>query len=133
MPRYVKGLIAALSLALLVVAGCQRLNLEKTVEVTPTEVKIITIDGPTKEQKVNVDFTTTDAEVNVYVCLDEDKKAVEEHVVNNRTIDENKLLAKSLLKKSGTLEVTIPARKDFVVLVGSTGKKSKVTVKVVGK
>ena len=51
--------IAVVGMTLLILAGCQRLNLEKTVTVERDDVSpVLLIDGPKSEQKIRVDFTT---------------------------------------------------------------------------
>ncbi|MBV9123853.1 MAG: hypothetical protein JO112_10890, partial [Planctomycetes bacterium] len=52
MRTMVNGLLALLALTCLLTGGCQRLNDERTVEVSPLEEQMLTIDAPRRDQKV---------------------------------------------------------------------------------
>jgi hypothetical protein len=128
---------AALAWTLLGLAGCgQPLKVEKTVKLDPGYYETYTFDAPRGEQKLTV-TASADQPVSVWVFLADDLK------VDKDTL--NPVLDRAVAAKSGqaiakaeepqkevSIEGTVPAKKEFRVLVKNTGKESaevKLTVK----
>jgi len=112
MRRLPRGTLAVL---LLVLAGCQRLNYEKETTLDPsTDPLEYTFDGPPGEAKVNVKVDSNQP-VNVWVVLEEDKDSALAVVLSTKK--PAKALAGQENTKAADFEATIPAKKNFVVLV----------------
>jgi hypothetical protein len=122
---------AWLAAALLLAAGCQKLHDERSVKLAPGDTKSFEIDAPRSEQKVTVEYTSSNGPVNVCVALLEDRQAAEEGVLADKKPD--KALASKEKADSGTLEATVPAKKGFVVVIGGAKKETEVKVKTNGK
>ena len=105
---------------LLVLAGCQKLSLEKEADLG-SDGKRWVIEGPQSEQKLTVKVTA-DEPVNAFVVLEEDAAAGENGLRSRQK--PSKALAGVEDKDEIEFEVTVPAKKDFVVCVGP-GKKAK--------
>jgi hypothetical protein len=119
--------------ALLVVAGCQSVSLEKTVTVSGGEAyQAFTIDAPRRDQKVTVTISGATAPVNVYIVLEKDLAAAQD----NLKIE--KPPANALDKKENvqdaTLEATVPANNSYTVLLSPIGgKTAQVNLKIKGR
>lgn len=105
---------------LLVLAGCQKLSLEKEANLG-AEGKQWVIEGPQSEQKLTVKVTA-DEPVNAFIVLQEDAAAGENGLRSRQK--PSKALAGVEDETELEFEVTVPAKKDFVVCVGP-GKKAK--------
>jgi len=114
---------------LLVVVGCaQQVNVEKTVDVDAgLNSAPIVVDGPKKDQKIKVEFTA-DNPVDVQVILGKDEDAILREL--EKATPKVEALAGEKKAKSGALEATIPAGKDYGVYVTNATKKTSVTVKL---
>jgi hypothetical protein len=116
----------------LLASGCQRsLSLEKTVKLLPGDVQAPAIvDAPRAEQKVRVSVTSAEP-VDLDVVLEANRAAVTEGIQANRRPAADKVLASKEQTKADTLSVTIPAGKEFAVLLSGAKKETeaKVTVK----
>jgi len=115
---------------LLMLAGCQKLSLEKEANLGP-EGKRWVIEGPQSEQKLTVKVTA-DEPVNAFVVLEEDATAGENGLRSRQK--PSKALAGVEDESEIEFEVTVPAKKDFMVCVGPSKKAkknphAKVTVK----
>jgi hypothetical protein len=120
-----------LALALLLAAGCQRLNDERTVTVEGTGWNTLDSDPPRYEQKVTVTVSSPEAPLDVYLVKAADKEAMQEALDKDK--DKPVALAKQEKAKETTLEATVPAKTGFTIfLVGTTGKTVQAKVKVVG-
>jgi hypothetical protein len=119
-----------LAFVVLSLTGCNsRLQYEKTLTAGPGNSPIFQVEGPRREQKVVVTFTSDKSPVDVYVTLDPDSAAKE--------IEEYKqpsnILAKKLKATEGTLEATVPAKKGFGAIVAGAIRDTKVQIKMEGK
>ena len=120
--------LSVVAFALLTVAGCQRLNVEKTVDVDPAEIKGTVIDGPKSEQKIKVEFNSTASPINVHVVLGkDDSKVIEELFKPAPKLD---IRGKAEKSQSGTVEATIPAGQDYGVYLSGAKKKTQVSLKI---
>ena len=118
--------------AALVLAGCQRgLNVERSVEVEPHEVKSVIIDAPKKDQTLKVEVRSPGAPVDVYLVLEKDREAVERQLTDDRKT--SNALASKLKVEADTLEANVPANSGFAVLLMHRKPKSiTVGLKVTG-
>jgi len=127
--------IAAVALVLLLLAGCQRLNYEKTVNLdSSTTYQTATFDGPRGDQKVTVTATSTKEPVNVFLILTDDLKEGERAALNR--ILPKKALGGQEGAKEISFEVTVPAKKEFTVFVGEAkraGRSTEVNLSVKGR
>jgi len=128
-----KSLVKLLSAIVLLVAGCQsRLNRDLKSEVETGDTNIITVDAPRYDQKVAVEFSSSDGPVSVYVGLKKNEDAINKAALTSKT--EDTVLAKSEKTPSGSLEVNIPAKEEFVIVIQSHAtKKTTVTTKIRGE
>jgi hypothetical protein len=126
--RWIFGPLAFVLLA----AGCQRVNVEHTVQVEPEQVKAITIDPPRGDQKVSVTASSPGVPVSVYLVLEKDRQAAIGALENYKT-PANVLASKEKVEQA-TLEATVPAKNGYAILLtASGGKKADVKLKVTGQ
>jgi hypothetical protein len=118
---------------LLVLSGCgQPVNIEKTVTLDPAAaVGPIVLDGPKGDQKITVEFTSSEAPVDVHVILGSDENAIRDEL--QRAKPKVEPLASQTKSKAGTLTATIPAGKDYGVYLNNAMKKTTVTLKLTGR
>ncbi len=119
-------------LAALLLAGCQRLNIEQTVALDPGVVKVLKVEAPTRDQKVRIDFSSPGVPVTAWVVLGPNEAVVMEKLKTQMPPEADKLLATSERAESGTLQADIPARTEYAVIVSGARKKTVVTVKITG-
>ncbi len=120
-------------LVLVAAAGCgAKLDIEKTLEVTPNEAKMVIIEKINREQKVRVQWKSEGGAVNVDCFLEKDQKEVEGARLSGKKSD--KVLASEEKKEEAELVVTVPANNEAVVMVSSaSGKNAKVKVKLTNR
>jgi len=127
------------ALGLVAMLGCQKLHQETTLSLEPGDTKVLHIDGPKGEQKVNVVATSAGAPVDVYVILSDTAEAAAKLAEDKSLASGGKLtesLASKLSAEEANLDVTVPAKKAFAVLVVNpinAKKKAEVKLKVTGK
>lgn len=112
-------------------SGCgQRISVEKTVGLDVGEVQApIVLDGPKSDQKIRVDFVSTDATLTARIVIGKDEKAIAAALQNPMPAGlDIKAEAKNV--KDGTLEATIPSGKDYGVYLSGAAKKTSVVVKL---
>ena len=103
-------LISGLCLCLsLVLTGCQKLNIEKTVSLARGEIWDQPIDGPKWEQNIAVEFSSAGVPINVFVVLEENYGAIKDRIGVAKLLDNTKLLASVVQKESETVLATIPS------------------------
>lgn len=124
---------AVLCFALIGLAvGCQsRLKYDTAFDIDAAAGRTCFIDGPSKDQTVAVQFTSAAEPVNVFVCLKKDEPAVA--ILAETGKAGPGVLGHAVKQTSGSLEVAIPAKQDFAVIVSTAGKKTSVSLKIVGK
>jgi uncharacterized protein YgbK (DUF1537 family) len=115
---------------LLMTVGCQRKLVDKTLEIGVGEVHSFTVDAPQRAQQVIVE-ATADEPVSVYLVLEKDHNAAKDAVQSGKAPADS--LGKEEKKKEVKFEATVPAKNEYVVLVGGATKKTNVKVKVTGK
>jgi len=121
----------ALLAALLLLAGCQRLDLEKTLHVPVGEVHKLFIDPPRSDQKVTAQITSPGAPVSAYLVLESESDAAQKKMMDHEA--PAKPLAGKDKAEDITLETTVPAKKGFVLLLRSDTNDADVKVKVTGR
>jgi hypothetical protein len=132
MPSRPMTVAVAFALVAGLIAGCQsRLSFETTRKLDPGQVINFSVDSPRYDQKVAVEFSA-DNEVGVYVCLEKDRDSVDDALISvAKKMPE--ILGSNPKAKSGTVEVTVPAKERFYVFLAGAAKPTTVTVKVTGK
>src|SRR3990167_3987488 len=94
-------------LLVLVAAGCgSKLDIERTLEVTPNEAKMVIIEKINREQKVRVQVESEGGAVNVDCFLEKDQKEVEGARLSGKK--SAKVLASEEKKEKVELVVTVP-------------------------
>jgi hypothetical protein len=125
---------AAGVLAALLLAGCSRTLYDKAVTLTVADpVHEVEVDAPTREQKVTVEFESPGVPVDVWVVLAGKRAAVRNKLLSHMRPNDSDVLAGKEQAEGGTVEATVPAGKDYVVLVGKAKKKTEVKLKVMGR
>jgi hypothetical protein len=122
-----------LSVLLGLAAGCQRLDVDRTINLEPGEVRDIIIGAPRSQQNVKVDVSASGAPVDVYVVLEAERAGVEDSLTLSKRPDTAKLLASQQKVTTATLEATVPAKNDFAILLAGAAKPAEVKVKVTGR
>jgi hypothetical protein len=121
---------AGCALALLLAAGCgPRLHDERTIVVDAGVEKTLTLDPPTRDEKVHVQVNAAGTPVNVYCYLQKDQAAAEKAI--HLHADSDKFLAKSVKSDTADLEFTIPAKETALIMLSSaarTAASAKVTI-----
>jgi hypothetical protein len=128
--RFVLALSLGLA-AVLFVAGCQRpLSVEKTVRLLPGDVQAPAIvDAPRAEQKIRVSVTSAEP-INVDVLLEANRPAVMEALQAGKRPAADKLMASKEQATADTLSVTVPAGKEFAVVLSGSKKETEVKLSV---
>jgi hypothetical protein len=119
---------------LLAVAGCQRLNDERTVPLGPSQVHAVLYDAPRSDQKVSVTVSSPGAPVDAYLVLEKERQAVQDGLDRGQRPATAKVLAGKEKVEEASLEATVPAKSAFAVLLNSkSNKTADVKVKVTGR
>jgi hypothetical protein len=121
----------ALLAALFLLAGCQRLDLEKTLHVAVGEVHRVYIDPPRSDQKVTARINSPGAPVSAYLVLESDSEAAQKKMMDHQAPAAP--LAGKDKAEDITLEATVPAKKGYALLLRADAKDADVKVKVTGR
>jgi hypothetical protein len=124
-------LICALSVGMLALTGCQRLNVEKTVTIDPTAVYALIVPAPSYEQKVTVHISSPGVPVTAYLVRESEQAAAQAKLESEKTPASS--FAGKEKSEDITLEATIPAKTEYVLLIRSGSKKTEVKVKLTGR
>ena len=113
-------LVCALVFAALA-PGCQKVNQEKTVTVSAGSVDApIILSAPRGQQKIRVTVASADP-VDVDVVLEDNRKGVTDTLLSGKRPAADKVVASKVKAKTDTLSATIPAGKEYaIVLSGAT-------------
>jgi hypothetical protein len=112
--------------------GCnRRLNFHRSLTMGPGDVRSFSVEAPRSEQKVTFHFSSSEVPVDVYVALEKDIDAASSAIQNYKA--PQGILASQLKAREGSLDVTIPARTAYGVIVGGVTKDTTVEVKIAGK
>jgi hypothetical protein len=125
--------LCLLGSTLLLVAGCQKLNITKTIVAEPGEYKVLRTPAPKKDQKIQVAINSADGDVSVYLVVGIDPKlpddAIEE-LLNDKT--KGQIVDKKTQVREATLEGTLPAGTEAAVIFAHSTKPTSITVKITG-
>ena len=113
--------------AIIVLAGCSKIHEKREFSIDPASYHSLEITAPLSEQKVKVTLTS-DQPVNIYVLLDKDFPKGKEDF-DPETLKTG-LLGSQKSAKDATLDVTIPAKEKYRIVVSGANKKANVTVKI---
>src|SRR5947209_11809664 len=110
----VRLVIAVLPVVLLL-AGCQKLNVTKSFQLEPGDTKGVIVDAPKKDQKIAVSVKSAAGPVDVYVIL---IKADTEDL-GKLMEDKNAgaVLGSQKQTQDATLEATVPGGSKFAAVV----------------
>jgi hypothetical protein len=126
--RFRRGhLLAAVGLASLVMAGCQRINQERTIHLESGDVQAIIVDPPSNEQKIMVKITSG-SPIDAYVVLERDLQTAKQALLDSRSV--KTALASKQKDQNPTLEATIPSRNGFAILLAGARKSTEAKVKI---
>lgn len=118
--------------ALLGLAGCQKLKVEKEFIIGPQGWQEVGVSGPTYNQKVEATLKAN-FPLNAYLVLDDNIPAVKEAVENRKPLAAGLALDSKENLAEPTLNGDIPAKKAFTVLMYSPSRALKGTVTILGK
>jgi hypothetical protein len=122
-------LVASLTL---MIGGCNRsLHYEKTVSLAPGKTQEFSVDAPRGEQKVTVVFSSSKVPVSVYVGIASNLESISDDVQNYKS--PKGVLGKLENAKEGSIDVVIPAKTPFGVIVGGAKNDTEVQFKMNGK
>jgi hypothetical protein len=118
---------AVVALGLLALAGCGpgKLNESRNWDIDSGEAKAVDLPAIAKPQTVKVEFTSSDADVTVYVFKEADAKGEDGLVAS----DPSKALAKAS-GKTGSFTADVPENTATRVIVRNAPKKTKVDLKI---
>jgi hypothetical protein len=121
------------SALVLLAAGCgSRLHDQRTVSVEPDTEKTLSIDPPSRDQKVRVRVAASGGPVNVYCYLQKDQSEAEKAVRLRHPSDA--IRAKEEKTEQADLEFMVPAGSGAVVLLTSaSGKTASAKVTIDGR
>ncbi len=118
-------------LAVLGLAGCQPIKVEKTISIFGGGVEALIFDAPRYQQKLNVQVNSPGAPVSVYLVLESDMDQARQEMERGKTPPS------SLAGKGGaeeiTLEATVPSGKAYALLIRADKMKAEAKVKLTGR
>jgi hypothetical protein len=123
--------VFALFASVFFLAGCQRLDYEKTFAMEAGDVQMCPVDAPRSEQKVMVTVTSTATPVDVYVVLEKDQEDAVK-AIHDYKKPANPLASAAKTTKA-ELETTVPAKTPYVVILSGAVKSTEVTLKITGR
>jgi hypothetical protein len=125
--------LGLLAWAALLLTGCaSRLNDNRTVTIEPQSTHEVIYSAPKQDQKVTIEVSSQGVPVNAYLVLEKEKGAAKSALDANRAPE--KPLAMKEKFQTGTLEATVPAGAEFVLLLtADSGKGAQVNVKATGR
>jgi hypothetical protein len=133
----VRTLFPGVTLVLVALSGCQRLNYEKTHSLPATSSLPLEFDAPRYSQKLTVTVKPTAGPVAAYLCAKENYEKVDRLATLTNKEPPGDLVFGGARGKGDdeeiSFEATVPAKTEFVLLLVNHGKKNEATVKVVGR
>jgi hypothetical protein len=121
----------ALPAFLLALTGCQRLNDERTVHVPAAGFLGIEYSAPRYGQKLQIQIRSPGAPVSVYLVREEDREAAESQIAIEKAPASP--LASKEKAEDINLEVEVPAKTAYAVLICAHKKDADVHVQVKGR
>jgi hypothetical protein len=124
---FTRLLTVVVSFAALALLGCgpSKLNESKSWELDSGDARALDLPAVSKAQKVNIEFSSSEGEISVYVFKEEDAKG-DDGLFGS---DSKKALAFKKAK-SDTFSADVPENTATRVIVRGIDKKTKVTLKV---
>lgn len=108
--------------------GCgSKLSYTDTVSIDSGETQIRMIDAPKSDQRVRVEFTSNNP-VNVAVILSEQLDKSDQNLSGEQV--PTGALGSEMNTKNGSFEVSIPAGKEFQILIGVSINGEAATVEL---
>jgi hypothetical protein len=133
----VRTLFVAVTLGLLALSGCQKLNYEKKHSLPATSSVPVEFDAPRYNQKLTVTVKPTAAPVSAYLCTKDNLEKVDRIATLTKKEPGSDLVLGGAKGKGPdeeiSFEATVPAKTEFVLLLVNHGKTNEVSVKVVGR
>ena len=120
-------LTVAVALGAFILAGCGpgKLNENKTLSIDTGEAKGLDLPAVSKPQKINVEFSSSEGEVSVYIFKEEDAKGEDGLIAS----DPKKALAFKR-GKADSFSADVPENTATRVIVRNATKKTDVQLKV---
>ena len=126
MPRRLILVLCFVGLA----AGCQKVNLDKTVSLVAGDVQApIIVDAPRGQQKIQVSIASAEP-IDIDIVLEENRPGLQETLLSGKRPAAGKAVASKEKVKSDTLSATIPAGKGYAVVLSGAKKTTEVKVTV---
>ena len=100
----------------------------RDVEVKATETKSLIYSAPRSDKNVVVTVNSPETAIDVYLCLEQDHEVVQGEVERNEK--PKRALDGQTNVKEATLKGTVPAGKEYAVVLYSRGHPKDVKVKV---
>jgi hypothetical protein len=119
------------AVVVLMVAGCQKIDYKRTIDVEAGDVQATMFDPPRSEQKVTVTATSSSCRVNLYLVLERDQSQARQTMMDYKS--PSGALAGQEKTQDATLEATVPAKQGFAVLIGGASKSTQVQLRVKGR
>ncbi len=131
MKHVMQPLACLLVSAFLACAGCQRINMEKTVDLDTQEAKApFIVDAPSRDQDVTVIVTPEKGTpVDVYVVQEKDSAAALADLTNQRP-PKNSLASLTKVASEGKVTAKVPSKNAYAVIVGNSSKPTKVGIRL---
>jgi hypothetical protein len=120
----------ALPACALLLAGCTRLDFERTYDLEGRMTQEIAWDAPKYEQKLTVTVSAEEP-VSVYLVKEDDKEKAKQALSADK--EPEGALASNVDAKEVTLQATVPAKTAAAVLIRNRASKNRVKVKVTGR
>jgi hypothetical protein len=134
MRTWTKALYVALVLCFGGAVGCgQKVDMEKTVSLGLGDIEVPFIVSPPKSQQSVTVEVSSGAPVDVYLLLEENREAVKNKLKAGKAPDASHLIASEMKTTSGTLQGTVPAGKEYAVVVAGAKKNTEVKLKLKGR
>jgi hypothetical protein len=119
-------------LGALLLTGCQQTIVNEKITLNPGDIKDRIIEAPSREQKVVVEVSSG-APVNVWIVLESERQAVKAKLGIDQVPDPARVVASKQRIPSGTVEGTVPAGKEYAVILSGATQKTEVQLKVTGR
>jgi hypothetical protein len=124
-------LIGVLLTTLPSLAGCQRLNEERSYNMDALSYQTIEVPPPRYEQKVSAQVNAKGSPVSAYLVRENDKAEAEKALSAEKAPPN--VLASKENGEEFTLEGTVPAGTGYILFIKAGPKRAEVKVKLTGR
>jgi hypothetical protein len=133
-----RKVLLVLALVPVGMAGCQKLNVEGETEVPMATPHPISISAPAYKQKMKITIEPESASVSAYLVKKEDAEAADRAMAPGKAPPDKLVLAGKTFKPKGppepfTLEATVSAGTECVLIIHGGSKTTKVKYRIVGR